>query len=157
MAPIDRGVCSAFGSLRAAECALCRYFIMATGLKGEAVGMLMQQAKPAWIAFGGRSFQFHKRLPELLVIARSVSHGMLVSRRDFRTRISASIDSEGMPPESSAGRGKRLLMQHLLAEDVQLHSSCTTQRLLLIRQATSTINSLYGCQKNSFQTLRICN
>ena len=120
--------------------------------------MLIQEAKPAWIAFGGRSFQFHKRLPELLVIARNVSHGMLVSRRDFRTRISASKEPEALPPESSAGRGKRLFMQHLLAEDVQLHSSRTTQtRLLLIRQATSTINSLFGCQKNSFQTLRISN
>lgn len=66
MAPIDGGVCSAFVSLRAAECALCRYFIIATGLKGQAVGMLMPKAKPAWIAFGGPRFQLHKR-PKLLV------------------------------------------------------------------------------------------
>ena len=153
MVPIDRGVCSAFGSVGAGECTLCRHFIVApelNELKARSARMLIQKAKLTWIAFGGRSFQSHKRLPKLLLIAKNVPRGMLVSLRDFRTWISAS-DPRALQPESFAGKGKRLLMQHLLQDDVQLHSSCTIQtRLLLIRQATSAINPLFGRQTNSF-------
>ena len=87
---------------------------------------------------------------QLLVILKNVPRGMLVSLRDFRTWISA-LDPEALQPESFAGRGKRLLMRHLLPNDVQLHWSCTIQtRLLLIRQAMSAINPLFGRQTNSF-------
>lgn len=115
-----------FWCLGAGECELCRHFIVAPESKGQAVGMLMQKAKLTWIASGGRSFQFHK-LPKLLVILKNVPRGMLVCLRDFRTGISAS-DPEALQPESFAGKGKRLLMRHLLQDDVQLHSSCTIQR-----------------------------
>ena len=131
-----------FRCLGAGECALCRHFIVApelNELKARSARMLIQKAKLTWIASGGRSFQSHK-LPKLLVILKNVPRGMLVSLRDFSTWISAS-DPESQPPQSSAGRGKRLLMQHLLQDDVQLHSSCSPQtRLLLIRQATSTVD-----------------
>ena len=109
-------------------------------LKARSARMLIQKAKLTWIAFGGPSLQSHK-LPKLLVILKNVPRGMLVSLRDFRTWISAS-DPESQPqPESFAGKGKRLLMQHLLQDDVQLHSSCSAQiRLLLIRWETSTVD-----------------
>ena len=89
---------------REAPCRLCRHSIVATGLKGQAAGMLIQKANPAWIAFGGSSFQFHKGQPKLLVIARQ---SMIECHRDLSTRISASLDSEALPPESSACRGNR--------------------------------------------------
>ena len=129
-----------FRCLGAGECALCRHFIVARSLKGQAAGMLIQKAKRTWIAFGGRSFHFHKRLPKLLLIAKNVPRGMLVSLRDFRTWISAS-DPESQPPQSFAGRGKHLLMQHLLPDDVQLHSRGSAQiRFVLTRWETCTVD-----------------
>ena len=107
--------------------------------KGQAVGMLIQKAKLTWIAFGGPSLQSHK-LPKPLVILKNVPRGMLVSLRDFRTWISAS-DPEALQPESFAGRGKRLLMRHLLQDDVQLHSRGSAQiRFVLTRWETSTVD-----------------
>ena len=110
-----------FFSRGAAACGICRDFIVATWLREQTMGMLMWKAKPPWIALRARSFQLHNQLLGFLVIAKDVQQGMIHGRRDFRTRISSSIDS--LPPGTSAGKRNRLLMRHLLPDDVQLHSS----------------------------------
>ena len=79
------------------------------------------ESQSLWIAPRACSFQLHNQLLGFLVIAKDVQQGMIHGRRDFRTRISCSIDS--LPPGTSAGKRNRLLMRHLLPDDVQLHSS----------------------------------
>ena len=81
------------------------------------------ESQSLWIALSVRSFQLHKQLPGLLVITKNVRHSIMQCPRDFHTQIAASRNSEALPPGSSADKGKRLLMRHLLPDDVQLHSS----------------------------------
>ena len=64
-------------------------------------------------------------MPGLLVNAQNVPLKYKIKHcsSDFNTRISrisASIDSEGLLPGCSPGRGNRLFLRHLLPDDVQL-------------------------------------
>ena len=99
------------------------------------------ESQSLWIALRACSFQLHNQLLGFLVIAKDVQQGMIHGRRDFRTRISSSIDS--LPPGTSAGKRNRLLMRHLLPDDVQLHSSLLLKsRFLLGKQCQY---SLFFC------------
>ena len=134
--------------------AFCRDFIVATWLREQTMGMLMWEAKPPWIALRARSFQLHNQLLGFLVIAKDVQQGMIHGRRDFRTRISSSIDS--LPPGTSAGKRNRLLMRHLLPDDVQLHSSLLLKSgFLLGKQCQYSFLFCFWCQKYSMHVLRI--
>lgn len=73
------------------------------------------------IAFGVHCFQLDRQMPGLLVNAQNVPLKYKIKHcsSDFNTRISASIDSEGLLPGCSR-RGNRLFLRHLLPDDVQL-------------------------------------
>ena len=117
-------------SYGAAACDFFGHFVVTTASKGQTVGMLAwngRQQEGMGIAFGVHCLRLDRQMPKLLVNAKNVPLKYKIKHcsSDFNTRISASIDSEGLLLGCSPARGNRLFLRHLLPDDVQLLTGCS--------------------------------